>query len=74
MKKIMQTRSIRPTLNMGDVMDVRKVKVLEYQPHQVKLQYYPNGRIVRVSRGFFERRRNMGLLEVINPEVLPMVF
>ena len=52
----------------------KKVKVLQYQPHQVTVRYFPNGPTVNLSKTFFEKRWNMGLLRALNPEALPLAL
>lgn len=54
--------------------EAKKVKVLQYQPHQVTVRYFPNGPTVTLSRTFFEKCRNIGLLRVLNPEALPLAL
>jgi hypothetical protein len=52
----------------------QKVRILEVKPQLVCVQFIATGRIAELSRKSFEYRVDLGLFEVINPEMMPAVF
>jgi hypothetical protein len=51
-----------------------QVRIVKLHPEKVIVEQLPEGKIVEWSRTFFERRLAMGLIEVVNPEVLPVAL
>ncbi len=51
-------------------MKIKKVRIVQMMPQKVRLQILPQGHIVEVPRRAFERRLDMGLYEVVNPDKL----
>ncbi len=51
-------------------MKVKKVQIIQMLPQKVRLKLLPKGQVVEVPRRAFERRLDMGLYEVQNPEKL----
>jgi hypothetical protein len=52
-------------------VQTKKVKVVLLKPHKVILEIIPTGKQIQLPRKVFEKRVEMGLLEVINPDIIP---
>lgn len=52
----------------------RKLRLLEFKPHLVKVQDVMNDTKLEIPRRRFEKQLNMGIYEVVNPEALPTFF
>ncbi len=48
----------------------KTVKVLKVQPHKVVIEFVETGRVVEFPRRSFERRIDMGLFEIANPQAM----
>ncbi len=49
-----------------------KVKIIEVKPHIVKVQFVDSGQVSTFPRKSFERKLDLGIFEVINPEMMPV--
>ncbi len=53
------------------ITDQIKVKIIDFKPDRVKVRFLSNETEVDLSKGFFERRIDMGSYYIVNPELLP---
>ena len=55
-------------------MSTLKVKILDYKPHLVSLELPEHNTSMHLPQQTFERRRSIGIYEVLNTEKLPKYF
>ncbi len=52
-------------------VQTKKVKVVLLKPHKVILELIQTGKQIQLPRRVFEKRVEMGFLEVVNPNMIP---
>lgn len=52
----------------------KKVRIVSLKPHKVVVEILETGKEVQFPRRVFDRRVDMGLFEVVNPDLIPTVF
>jgi hypothetical protein len=55
-------------------MESRNIKLIEFKPNGVTIQYLDNGKIVQISRSFFKKQIDAGNFELVNPKAVPAAF
>ena len=60
--------------HMNEALNQIKVEIVEYKPEKVKVKFVSNESEVELGKRFFEKRVDMGIYQVTNPEILPRVI
>ena len=55
-------------------LNAKKVLLINIKSNLVMLKYLATGKTVKLNRRYFEKKVDLGLLEVVNPEAMPRVL
>ncbi len=55
-------------------LNAKKVLLIDLKPNLVVLKYLSTGKTVKLNRRYFEKKVDLGLIEVVNPEAMQRVL